>query len=65
MSKLNEKQGGAIPWQNAQYVKKAYITETMSATLIEDQTISGNQTSSVLTAKLTELQRSYMFVLLA
>lgn len=44
---LNEMQGGAIPWQNAQYVKRVYITEIMSATLIEDPTIFGNQTSSV------------------
>ena len=45
--KFNEMQGGAIPWQNVQFVKKAYITEIMSAILIEDPTKYGNQTSNV------------------
>ena len=56
-------QGGAIPWQNVQFVKKAYITEIMSAILIEDPTKYGNQTSNVWAVKLTEYHRNYMFVL--
>ena len=50
-------------WQNVQYVKKAFIMETMSATLIEDQIESGNQTLRKLVAKLTVYHRNYMFVL--
>ena len=30
-------QGGAISWQNVQFVKKVFIMEIMSAILIEDQ----------------------------
>ena len=29
-------QGGAISWQNVQFVKKVFIMEIMSAILIED-----------------------------
>ena len=56
-------QGGAIPWQNVQFVKKAYITEIMSAILIEDLIEYGNQTLSVWAARSMEYHRSYMFVL--
>lgn len=40
-------QGGAISWQNVQFVKKVFIMEIMSAILIEDPTKYGNQTSNV------------------
>ena len=52
-----------MSWQNVQYVKKAFIMETMLATLIEDQIESGNQTLKKLVVKLTEFHRNYMFVL--
>lgn len=52
-----------MSWQNVQYVKKAFIMETMLATLIEDQIESGNQTLRKLVAKLTVYHRNYMFVL--
>ena len=63
ISMLSEIQGGAEPWQNVQFVKKAFITETMSAILIEDLTEYGNQTLRELVAKLTEYNRRYTFVL--
>ena len=44
---LNEMQGGAISWQSVQFVKKVYIMEIMSAILIEDPIVYGNQTSNV------------------
>ncbi len=44
-------QGGAKSWQNVQFVKRVYITEIMSAILIEDQIEFGNQTSNVLACK--------------
>ena len=56
-------QGGAISWQNVQFVKKVFIMEIMSAILIEDQIECGNQTSNVLAAKLTEHLENYMYVL--
>ena len=56
-------QGGAISWQNVQFVKKVFIMEIMSAILIEDPTKYGNQTSNVLAAKLTEHLENYMYVL--
>ena len=37
-------QGGAISWQNVQFVKKVFIMEIMSAILIEDQIMFGSQT---------------------
>ena len=37
-------QGGAISWQNVQFVKKVFIMEIMSAILIEDQFMFGSQT---------------------
>ena len=40
-------QGGAISWQNVQFVKKVFIMEIMSAILIEDPIVYGNQTSNV------------------
>ena len=36
-----------MSWQNVQFVKRAYITEIMSAILIEDLIEYGNQTLSV------------------
>ena len=56
-------QGGAISWQNVQFVKRAFISETMSAILIDDLTEYGNQTLSVSAARSMEYHRSYMFVL--
>ena len=63
LKKLSEMQGGAISWQNVQFVKKVFIMEIMSAILIEDQIEFGNQTSNVLAAKLTEHLENYMYVL--
>ena len=40
-------QGGAKSWQSVQFVKRVYITEIMSAILIEDLIEFGNQTSNV------------------
>ena len=62
-AELSELQGGARPWQSVQSVKKAFISETMSATLIEDPIKSGNQTLKKLAANSTEFLRNYMFVL--
>ena len=56
-------QGGAISWQNVQFVKKVFIMEIMSAILIEVQIMFGNQTLKRFLAKLTEFHRSYMYVL--
>lgn len=52
-----------VPWQNVQFVKKAFITETMSAILIEDLTEYGNQTLRESAVRSMEYHRSYMFVL--
>ena len=56
-------QGGAISWQNVQYVKKTFITVITYLILIEDLIEYGNQTLSVLAVRLMEYHRSYMFVL--
>ena len=61
---LNEVQGGAVVWQNVQFVKKAFTLEIMWAILIEDPTECGNPTSRKLAVRLTEYQRNYMYVLL-
>ena len=47
LKKLSEMQGGAKSWQSVQFVKRVYITEIMSAILIEDLIEFGNQTSNV------------------
>ena len=70
-------QGGAISWQNvqfvtnnlfteinlAQFVKKVFIMEIMSAILIEDQIMFGSQTLRRFLARSMEFHRSYMYVL--
>ena len=52
-----------MSWQNVQFVKRAYITEIMSAILIEDQIMFGNQTLKKFLARSMEFHRSYMYVL--
>lgn len=56
-------QGGAISWQNVQFVKKVFIMEIMSAILIEDQIMFGSQTLRTFLARSMEFHRSYMYVL--
>ena len=56
-------QGGAISWQNVQFVKKVFIMEIMSAILIEDQIMFGSQTLRRSLARSMEFHRSYMYVL--
>lgn len=56
-------QGGAISWQNVQFVKKVFIMEIMSAILIEDQIMFGSQTLRMFLARSMEFHRSYMYVL--
>lgn len=56
-------QGGAISWQNVQFVKKVFIMEIMSAILIEDQIMFGSQTLRGFLARSMEFHRSYMYVL--
>ena len=56
-------QGGAISWQNVQFVKKVFIMEIMSAILIEDQIMFGSQTLRRFLARSMEFHRSYMYVL--
>ena len=56
-------QGGAISWQNVQFVKKVFIMEIMSAILIEDPIVYGNQTLRRFLARSMEFHRSYMYVL--
>ena len=51
LKKLSEMQGGAISWQNVQFVKKVFIMEIMSAILIEDLIEFGNQTSKRVSCK--------------
>ena len=56
-------QGGAISWQNVQFVKKVFIMAIMSAILIEDQIMFGSQTLRRFLARSMEFHRSYMYVL--
>lgn len=63
VSLLSEMQGGAISWQNVQFVKKVFIMEIMSAILIEDQIMFGSQTLRRFLARSMEFHRSYMYVL--
>ena len=56
-------QGGAISWQNVQFVKMVFIMEIMSAILIEDQIMFGSQTLRRFLARSMEFHRSYMYVL--
>ena len=63
LKKLSEMQGGAISWQNVQFVKKVFIMEIMSAILIEDQIMFGSQTLRRFLARSMEFHRSYMYVL--
>ena len=48
LSEIKEVQ---LVWQNVQYVKKAFISESQLVTLIEDLIKSGNQTSNALIVK--------------
>ena len=56
-------QGGAISWQNVQFVKKALTLVMLSAILIEDQIMFGSQTLRRFLARSMEFHRSYMYVL--
>ena len=46
-------QGGAKSWQSVQFVKRVYITEIMSAILIEEATQFGTLMLRALSARLT------------
>ena len=56
-------QGGAISWQNVQFVKKVFFMEIMTGNLIEDQIMIGSQTLRWFLARSMEFHRSYMYVL--